>query len=49
MDFPGSPVVKNLPCNAGDGRLISDQENKTLHAWKQLRKHIATTELKCYN
>ena len=26
-DFPGGPVVKNLPANAGDVGLIPGQEN----------------------
>ena len=31
-DFPGSPVVKNLPSNAGDLGLTPGQGNKILHA-----------------
>ena len=27
-DFPGGPVVKNLPCNAGDMCSVSDQRTK---------------------
>ena len=27
-DFPGGPVVKNLPCNGGDTSSISDPETK---------------------
>ena len=34
--FPGGPVVKNLPCNAGDGGLIPGQGSKIPHAAKQL-------------
>ena len=28
LDFPGSPMVKNLPCNAGDTGSIPGQETK---------------------
>ena len=31
-DFPGGPVVKNLPCNAGDVGSIPGQGTKILHA-----------------
>ena len=27
-DFPGGPVAKNLPCNAGDASLIPGQDTK---------------------
>ena len=30
-DFPGSPVVKNLPANAGDMGLIPGPGNKIPH------------------
>ena len=36
-DFPGGPVVKNLPCNAGDADLISDQGTKIPCAAGQVR------------
>ena len=36
MDFPGGPVVKNLPGNAGDTGLIPGQETKIPHAAEQL-------------
>ena len=42
-DFPGGPVVKNLPSNAGDTGLIPGQGSKIPHA-KQLSPHTATTE-----
>ena len=32
MDFPGGPVVKNLPCNAGDVGSIPGWGSKILHA-----------------
>ena len=31
-DFPGGPVVRNLPCNARDRGLIPGQGTKILHA-----------------
>ena len=31
-DFPGGPVVKNPPCNAGDVGSIPGQGTKILHA-----------------
>ena len=34
--FPGGPVVKNPPSNAGDGGLIPGQGTKILHAVGQL-------------
>ena len=42
--FPGSPVVKNPPYNAGDAGLISDQGTKIPHATGQLSLHTTTTE-----
>ena len=35
-DFPGGPVVKNLPSNAGDAGLIPGQGPKIPHAVGQL-------------
>ena len=35
-DFPGGPVVKNLPCNAGDVGSIPDRGAKASHAAEQL-------------
>ena len=35
-DFPGGPVVKNLPWNAGDMGLIPSWGTKILHAMEQL-------------
>ena len=43
-DFPGGPVVKNLPCNAGDMSSIPGRGNKTPHAAEQLSLHTPTTE-----
>ena len=35
-DFPGGPVVKNLPYNAGDTGSLPDQGTKIPHAAGQL-------------
>ena len=35
-DLPGGPVVRNLPCNAGDAGSISGQGTKIRHAVRQL-------------
>ena len=35
-DFPGDPVVKNLPCVAGDSGSIPDQGTKIPHPAEQL-------------
>ena len=44
-DFPGGPVVKNLPSNEGDTGSIPVQGNKSPHAMMQLESlHAATTE-----
>ena len=43
-DFPGGPVVKNLPCNAGDTCSVPGQGNKLPHALKQLSPHAVTPE-----
>ena len=32
-DFPGGPVVKNPPCNAGNVGLIPDRGNNGLPWW----------------
>ena len=48
-DFPGSPVVKNPPYNAGDGGLIPGQGAKIPHAAGQLSPRATTTELVCLN
>ena len=43
-DFPGGPVVKNPPFNAGDVGLIPGQGTKIPHAVRQLSPHAASTE-----
>ena len=44
-DFPGGPVVKNPPSNAGDAGSIPGQGPKIPHAAGQLSPHTTTTEL----
>ena len=44
-DFPGGPVVKSPPCNAGDASLIPGQGTKIRHATGQLSVCATTTEL----
>ena len=46
-DFPGSPVVRNILCNAGDTGLIPGQGIKIPHATKQLSPN--TLESVCLN
>ena len=41
-DFPGGPVVKNLPSNAGDAGLIPVWGTRIPHAVGQLSLHAAT-------
>ena len=48
-DFPGGPVVKNLPSNAGDAGLIPGQGTKIPRATGQLSPCATTTELACLN
>ena len=43
-DFPGGPVVKNLPANTGDVDLIPDPRTRIPHAIGQLGSHATTTE-----
>ena len=43
--FPGGPVVKNLPCNAGDTGLIPGWGTKIPHVEEQLIPRVTTTEL----
>ena len=44
-DFPGGPVVKNPPYNAGDVGLIPGQGTKIPHAAGQQSRHATTIEL----
>ena len=48
-DFPGSPVVKNLPCNAGNVGLIPGQDSKIPYAMNQLSLRTTTSEFECHN
>ena len=43
-DFPGGPVVKNPPCNAGDVGSIPGQGTKISHVAGQLSPCTTTTE-----
>ena len=43
-DFPGGPVVKNTPSNAGDAGSIPGQRTKIPHATGQLSLCATTTE-----
>ena len=44
-DFPGGPVVKNLPYNARDAGSKPGQGTKIPHAAGQLSLHATTTDL----
>ena len=46
-DFPGGPVVKNLPSNAGDAGSIPCRGTKIPHAVGQLSPCATTTEPVC--
>ena len=43
-DFPGGPVVKNPPSNAGDAGSIPGQGAKIPQSMRQLSPCTATTE-----
>ena len=43
-DFPGGPVVKNPPSNAGDPDAIPDQGTKIPHAAGRLSPRATATE-----
>ena len=44
QDFPGGPVVKNQPSNAGGAGSIPGWGTKISHATGQLSPHATTTE-----
>ena len=48
-DFPGGPVVKNLPSNAGDAGLIPGWGTKIPRATGQLSPCDTTREPTCCN
>ena len=48
-DFPGGPVVKNLPFNAGDMGLIPGQGAMIPHGPRQLSLCTTTSEHKRHN
>ena len=43
-DFPGGPMVKNLPCNTEDTGSLPGQGTKIPHAAGQLSPHASTRE-----
>ena len=45
QDFPGGPVVKNLPCNTGNWSLIPAWRTKIPHAIQQLSLRAPTLQL----
>ena len=49
QDLPSGPVVKNLPCNAGDAGSIPGQGTKIPHAVEQLSPLSTTAELMHHN
>ena len=44
-DFPGGPVLKNPPSNAGATGSIPGRGTKISHAVGQISPHATTTEL----
>ena len=48
-EFLDGPVVKNVPCSAGDIDLIPGRGTKIPLATKQLSLRAATTEPECRN
>ena len=48
-DFPGGPVVKNPPCNAGNMGSIPDKGIKIPQAPEQRSPTASTTEPKSHN
>ena len=48
-DFPGGPLVKNPPSNAGDAHSIPGQGTKIPHAAGHLSPRATTTEFVCHN
>ena len=48
-DFPGNPVVKSLPSNAGDTGSIPDQGTKIPHVAGQLSPHATMKDPVCRN
>ena len=47
--FPGGPVVKSPPCNAGEVGLIPGQRTKISYAKEQLSPSASTRESMCCN
>ena len=46
-DFPGGPLAKNLPCNAGGAGSIPGQKTEIPHVVEQLSPQAVTTEFEC--
>ena len=46
-DFPGGPVVKNLPSNAGDAGSIPGRRSEMSHDTGQLNPCAVTSEPMC--
>ena len=49
LDFPGGPVMKNPPCNAGDMGSIPGEATKIPHAAEQLNLDLAMKYLVLLN
>ena len=49
MDFPGGPMVKNLPSNARDTSWIPGQGTKIPHAEGKLSLRATVKDHKCHN
>ena len=47
-EFPGGPMVKSLPCDAGDVGSIPGQRTKIPHAMKQLSPRATTRQSVCH-
>ena len=47
-NFPDGPVVKSLPCNAGDTGSVPGPRIKIPHAVGQLSSCMASTEFACF-
>ena len=44
MDFPGCPVVKYPPCNAGNMDLVPGRGTRITHTMEQLSPRAATRD-----
>ena len=48
-DFPGGPVIKNLPSNVGDTGFIPSQRTKVPHDAGELSQVFTTRKPTCHN